>query len=303
MILSIVICTYNRSYILRECLNSILPQLNENSELIVVDNGSTDNTKELCFNLKKDNTSFHYVFEPIVGLSKAKNKGALLANGKWVFYIDDDAVVAPNLVNRALYIINNNNFDCFGGTYYAWHYFKKPKWIPENFGTKPLLMESLGELTHKYLSGGIFAIKRSVLQDIGGFKDEFGMKGNKIGYGEEIYIQNLLRDCNYKIGFDPNLRMHHLVAKKKYKLKWHLTSKYKNGKVWYLTKGEVENKIEIKDALYITKEAISIFMKNVSKNGKKLITNNEYFWQNFVIDTLGILLFYVGKLNSILKKF
>ena len=48
--LSIIICTYNRIDLLQKCITSLLPQLNEKVELIIIDNNSTDNTQDICQN-------------------------------------------------------------------------------------------------------------------------------------------------------------------------------------------------------------------------------------------------------------
>ena len=82
MVLSIIICTYNRVNFLKLCVDSILDQIqgNENIELIVIDNNSNDNTPE--FLQKYITKQLIYFLEKKQGLSYARNKGIQVAKGK-----------------------------------------------------------------------------------------------------------------------------------------------------------------------------------------------------------------------------
>ncbi|WP_081604556.1 glycosyltransferase family 2 protein [Nafulsella turpanensis] len=298
MILSVVICTHNRCSILMDCIDSIIPQMGLESELIVVDNNSSDQTKEVCSRYEASFPFFKYVFEPRTGLSVARNTGARSAKGLWVFYIDDDAIVEQQLIQRAFSLIRDFDFDCFGGTYDAWHYHKKPPWISSSFGAKARLLEKVGLLQKGYLCGGIFAIKKEILDKVGGFPENYGVKGKSLAYGEEVYVQNIVREQGFRIGYDPDLKMKHLVAKKKYRLIWQLESHYKLGTVWYLSQGLITSKLSFVDKLYVIQDGGLIMFKNFFYKLKSLVLDEKYYWQNYVIDTLGVLFFYWGKLKS-----
>ncbi|MDV7400276.1 hypothetical protein RZS08_53170, partial [Arthrospira platensis SPKY1] len=70
--------------------------------------------------------------------------------------MDDDARVADGFVSKVLETIHSGQFDCFGGTYYAWHKYGKPEWLPADFGNKPEIRKDVGEVPEGlYLSGGI----------------------------------------------------------------------------------------------------------------------------------------------------
>lgn len=193
---------------------------------MVVDNGSEDGTAHLVKELMKEHANLHYVFEPEVGLSRARNRGWLEAGTPWVGYVDDDARLPEGFVERALWIMEHYDFDCFGGMYYAWYKYGKPRWLPDEFGNKQIPQTTTGELTEDYLSGGNFFIKRQVLKKSGGFPTAFGMKGDAIGYGEEDRLQDSLKKLGYRIGFDPELKIYHAVLPHKLHLSWHLWSFY-----------------------------------------------------------------------------
>lgn len=87
---SIIIPTYNRSYTLSRPIDSVLNQSFQNFELIIVDNGSTDNTQEwLSKNYKNDKIIYSYQTGSGSPASP-RNKGISLAKGEWVCFLDSD---------------------------------------------------------------------------------------------------------------------------------------------------------------------------------------------------------------------
>lgn len=279
--ISIIVCTYNRAGILRECLNSLANQSADTSEyeVLVVDNNSIDNTKEVIREFEERYQNFRYAFEQEQGLGSARNRGAKEAHAEWLFYIDDDAKVPFKTIEKAIYDIEKFDFGCLGGRYIAWYKDKKPpQWLPEGFGTKELLRDSVGEINEGYLSGGVFLIKKSVLQDIGYFPNHIGMKGNKTAYGEETHLQNKLMEKGYKRGFDPEIIIEHLVAEYKYSVLWHLKRNYAAARdgvfIWPATRPK-KIKTVLKEFFVNLKKFSWIFRKK------------DYYYQNFIIDLLG----------------
>ena len=95
--ISVLICTRNRSNLLRRCLISLSNQTPKPYEVIIVDNGSRDNTKEICDSFA-GKMSLQYVFENHVGLPYARNAGIRLASGDVYAFIDDDCVAKRNWI-------------------------------------------------------------------------------------------------------------------------------------------------------------------------------------------------------------
>ena len=104
-IISIIIATYNADKTLKRCLDSIVPQLTNECELILVDGGSKDNTNEIIDSYG-DKIAVH-ISEPDKGIYDAWNKGARLSSGKWVGFIGADDVLLPNAVNSYLQVIKS----------------------------------------------------------------------------------------------------------------------------------------------------------------------------------------------------
>ena len=90
-LVSVVIPTYNRAYCLAEAVDSVLAQELRGFELIVVDDGSTDNSKAIAsqFDCRLIGTRH-------AGLSSARNAGLAAATGEIVAYLDDDAYPDPH---------------------------------------------------------------------------------------------------------------------------------------------------------------------------------------------------------------
>jgi glycosyltransferase involved in cell wall biosynthesis len=86
---SVIIPTYNRENLLPIAIDSVLRQSFYDYELIIVDDGSTDNTKEKLANfLSKE--KIKYLYQPHGGVSKARNKGIKNSQGKYIAFLDSD---------------------------------------------------------------------------------------------------------------------------------------------------------------------------------------------------------------------
>jgi glycosyltransferase involved in cell wall biosynthesis len=90
---SIIMPTYNRAYIIQTAIQSVFAQTDQDWELIVVDDGSTDNTKELIESLHDDR--IRYVFQENAGVANARNRGLAEARGQWIAYLDSDNELLP----------------------------------------------------------------------------------------------------------------------------------------------------------------------------------------------------------------
>jgi GT2 family glycosyltransferase len=96
---SVVVCTRDRSAILRRCLDRLRALTYPSLEIVVVDNApSDDSTERVVADVRAVDNRFRYVREPRPGLSSARNRGLAEAGGAWVAYTDDDVDVDPQWV-------------------------------------------------------------------------------------------------------------------------------------------------------------------------------------------------------------
>lgn len=113
MKISIIIATWNAAKTLNRCLDSIVPQLTDVTELILVDGGSKDDTNTIIDSY--GNKVAVHISEPDKGIYDAWNKGVSKAKGDWVMFVGADDILLPNAINRYMEAIHNtpnvNSYD------------------------------------------------------------------------------------------------------------------------------------------------------------------------------------------------
>lgn len=117
-LVSIIICSRNRADELFASAREVALQsrILPNVEVIVVDNGSTDNTRKVVEALILEfGPQVRYVHEPTAGLCQARNRGRAEARGSVLAYIDDDVIVSHGWVERLLDNFYSDKVDCLGG--------------------------------------------------------------------------------------------------------------------------------------------------------------------------------------------
>ncbi|MBN1684349.1 MAG: glycosyltransferase [Gammaproteobacteria bacterium] len=162
---SICVPTYNRKNYLKETLNSIFAQTYNDYEVIVVDDGSTDGTKEM---ISKLNLPIRYFWKKNEGDAATRNKLIELAIGKYISFIDSDDLLYPDSIERLVASIKPYGESAIGYGGYVQidaegqEIKTKQKKLPSGFITAPLFQEIL-----VHSCGSIFP--RKVLTERGGF--------------------------------------------------------------------------------------------------------------------------------------
>lgn len=160
---SVIIPTYNRASTLIRSIRSVLDQTVPAWEIIVVDDGSSDNTWELV--AKFPQVRYHYQVNS--GVCAARNQGAEIATGDWLIFLDSD----DELVNTALericnfIFINNDNFNLIKGGYRRIKSNEMKDFIPTE------------NLSQSFLSGS-FAVKKILFDQVGGYDDKLVFSEN-----------------------------------------------------------------------------------------------------------------------------
>jgi glycosyltransferase involved in cell wall biosynthesis len=232
--ISIVVCTFNRSTLLKSCLRSLVEQTADmNSfEVLVIDNNSTDNTQEVVATYVNNNPQFRLHFEPSQGLSHARNRGWKEAHGQYVAYIDDDAIAYPDWIsNIAGYIARHPDAGIFGGPYDPYFLSPKPDWFPPEYGSLFLGDEERCiKLGNEWVTGSNMVINKELFFRYGGFNTMLGMNGSKAAYGEEINLFLCMHEKGIPIYYVPSIKVSHLVAEYKMSLRWLLLAGYSVGR-------------------------------------------------------------------------
>jgi glycosyltransferase involved in cell wall biosynthesis len=97
-LVSIVIATYNRSKLLKECLESLLSQTYRDIELIVVDDGSTDDTQAMVSRMARKHSNIRFYPRPHLGLPATRNFGLERAHGEFICFFDSDDIWPPDYI-------------------------------------------------------------------------------------------------------------------------------------------------------------------------------------------------------------
>ena len=113
--ISVVIPTYNRAGLVREALLSVLHQTFQDFEVIVVDDGSTDNTREQVVSFQEDDR-VTYIYQENQGPSEARNTGIRASKGKYVALLDDDDIALPQRLERQFNFLERNKNCALLGT-------------------------------------------------------------------------------------------------------------------------------------------------------------------------------------------
>lgn len=96
MLISVIIPFYNRVNTLRTCVESVLRADYRNTEIILVDDGSSDGSAEIADEFASKNSNVHVIHQQNGGVSAARNRGIDEARGEWITFVDSDDVVLPN---------------------------------------------------------------------------------------------------------------------------------------------------------------------------------------------------------------
>ena len=234
ILFSVCICTYNRAELLTGVLESVCRQTISTDlyEILVIDNGSTDMTKEITEGFIKLHHNVRYLFEPLIGLAHARNRGWTEGRGIYIGYTDDDCIVPESWLSTADEIVNSLSPDLFGGPYYAAYQTNKPEWFKNEYGSgthgnKARILDD-----DEYLSGGNFFVKRDLLEGISGFRTDLGMAGEKLAYAEETQLIKRIRDDlpQKTIFYHPKLYVNHLVNPRKWDLMWVVKQRFHDGR-------------------------------------------------------------------------
>ena len=98
-LISFVVPLYNKERFIKRCLKSICRQRGNDIQIIVVDDGSTDESKDIVFKFKEKDKRIEYFYQDNGGVAKARNSGIKLSKGKWITFIDADDFISKHYMD------------------------------------------------------------------------------------------------------------------------------------------------------------------------------------------------------------
>lgn len=111
---SVIIPVYNRQVYIRECIGSVLDQSFQNWEIVLVDDGSTDATPEICREISGTEPRVRLLTGEHGGVSAARNLGIGAARGEYLFFLDSDDVIHPLLLQTMVEDLDRTGADMAG---------------------------------------------------------------------------------------------------------------------------------------------------------------------------------------------
>ena len=100
--ISVIIPVYNVENYLEECLKSIQNQTYTNIEVLLINDGSTDNSKRICEHYCEEDSRFHLISQTNQGQSVARNTGVVASTGEFIAFVDSDDVILPNYLETLM---------------------------------------------------------------------------------------------------------------------------------------------------------------------------------------------------------
>ena len=98
--ISIIVPVYNVEKYLEKCIDSILNQSYQNLEIILIDDGSTDNSGSICDEYKKKDQRVQVIHQKNQGQSSARNAGLNIAKGSYIGFVDSDDWIEQNMYEK-----------------------------------------------------------------------------------------------------------------------------------------------------------------------------------------------------------
>lgn len=188
MKLSVVIPVYNVAEYLNDCLSSLVSGCSRKNvddvELILVDDGSTDESRSICDLWEKKYTFIKVFHQKNAGLSAARNKGIELSKGEYISLIDSDDLVSGNFIDNILFILRKNqDIDLLFFKYKQFKNYPRElkKEITENLDCKSITKKEAFELV------------------VGDVKSDISLATGNFAWNK-IYSAKLFRDIKYPVG-------------------------------------------------------------------------------------------------------
>ncbi len=300
--ISVVICSYNRAKYIIDAIESLYNQTVSKDlyEIIVVDNNSSDNTKELCLAYTTSHPSFNIIYleEKEQGASFARNTGVMHSRAPLLAFMDDDAIADNDFIERILEFFKTHPAaDGVGGRITPKFIPSEPKWMSYyvssligNFDYSPELAEFK---TGKFpLESNMVVYKKDFLE-VGGFNTSLpGVTGTlRIGgEGKDLFLK-LQTVLNKKIYYDPSVKVQHVVEVNK------LTREYMYRVASGIGRGERVRMLKEGKLSFFKKFAEYIF-----KLGASVILALKYILEGNPAKAMPVIYFRMDALKGLLGK-
>jgi glycosyltransferase involved in cell wall biosynthesis len=181
-LISIIVPVYNNDIYLNKCIDSILKQTYRNIEIILINDGSTDNSGKICEEYVAKDDSIKIIHQQNKGVSVARNNGLAIAKGEYIGFVDGDDYIKEDMFEYLLNLLEQNSADISMCNYYS---FDDNKISVKNVFKKDLIVLSSNNALEMIFTSLAFScwnklFKRKL------FENE--LFETDISMGEDLYI-------------------------------------------------------------------------------------------------------------------
>jgi glucosyl-dolichyl phosphate glucuronosyltransferase len=226
-LVSVVVCTHNRATDARRCVSAVAAQAAALGwELLVVDSASSAIHAQALAMLPRHFPGLKLLRLDAAGLSTARNRGADMARGTWVGYLDDDAIARPDWAPRldaALRALPASVAMVGGRIEALWPAGQRSSHVSARW----LLMLSCVDTAvpgrvadGSNVCGANFAVRRDALRAVGGFPIELGRVGGRLISGEESFVIRRLEHLGLDTVYEPGFAVQHCIEAKRLTRPW-----------------------------------------------------------------------------------
>jgi len=249
-LVSIIVPVYNVEKCINKCVESIINQTYKNTEIILVNDGSKDNSLQICNNLSKKHNNIIVIDKKNGGPSSARNEGIIKSKGEFIMFVDSDDFIEPNMIEIMVETYKKNKTDIISCGYNRQKYKNNKLKHTKKIINNDILLTTKKDILNFYFP----------IYDNKGFNSIWGklylsniLKKNKIFFNEKI---SMGEDYLFNLAYFQHINKAYIVGKAlyNYRIEYnYATKKYEENLfnnrmiLWEATqKVYKQNKLELK---------------------------------------------------------
>ena len=245
---SVIVPTFDRARHLDSCLAGIARQTMsaDEFEVLVVDNGSTDDTGDVIARWAAVRPGLRGVEAPIPGVSRARNVGIREARGDLLAFLDDDTIPEPGWLAA---LLHGYTLGCDVGAACGRAVLSterpRPAWLGAitegffsamDFGPEPRLLVVPPEVPWSLN----LSLRADVARAVGGFPEDLGRFGTSLRSGEEFPLIHRIGDLGWRVAYEPEAVVTHAVPPERLRIQWLMRRAWAGGTTAPLVRAAVE---------------------------------------------------------------
>jgi glycosyltransferase involved in cell wall biosynthesis len=306
--ITVILCTGNRCQDLARTLESVAASKMPNTatwEVLVVDNNSTDQTREVVDDFcRRYPGRFRYLFEPKPGKAYALNSGVANARGEVLAFVDDDVTVEPRWLRHLTAELRGGEWAGTAGRILPARAITPPPWLSWkhcggilcgyfDLGNHPSELD-LDHAPH----GANMAFRRAIFERHGGFRVGLGPGPQRLPNGDTEFGRRLMK-AGERLRYEPSAVVYHPVAQDRITKEYFLSWWFDYGRAYIIERGDRP------DVLGIPRDYISVLLRvrDISMMGLREVfaihAAMRFFWKCMVWKQAGML---VGLYQRLLSR-